>query len=108
MTAASHARTIAERHEDQGLAFESTIESDCAPVAGLVLELPEAGFDIHCLRDLTRGGLASPLVERAEAAPLQIVIDERHIPVHEDVQGACEILGLDPLADSACHLSEEA
>ena len=49
MTAASHARTIVERHEDQGLAFESTIESDCAPVASLVLELLEAGFDLRCL-----------------------------------------------------------
>ena len=80
----------------EGLAFESTIESDCAPVAELVLNLLDAGLDIHCLRDLTRGGLATVLVELAEAAQLQISIDERQIPVHEDVQGACEILGLDP------------
>ncbi len=80
----------------EGLAFESTIESDCAPVAELVLHLLDAGLDIHCLRDLTRGGLATALVELAEAAQLQISIDERQIPVHEDVQGACEILGLDP------------
>ena len=80
----------------EGLAFESTIESDCAPVASLVLELLEAGLDIHCLRDLTRGGLATALVELAEAAQRQMLIDERYVPVHEDVQGACEILGLDP------------
>jgi hydrogenase expression/formation protein HypE len=80
----------------EGLAFESTIESDCAPLASLVLELLEAGLDIHCLRDLTRGGLATALVELADAAHLQIAIDERQVPVHEDVQGACEILGLDP------------
>jgi hydrogenase expression/formation protein HypE len=81
----------------EGLAFESEIESDCAALAGLVLELLAAGIEIHCLRDLTRGGMASALVEIAEAARLQINIDERNIPVREDVQGACEILGFDPL-----------
>jgi hydrogenase expression/formation protein HypE len=80
----------------EGLAFESTIESDCAAVAGLVLNLLDAGLDLHCLRDLTRGGLATALVELAEAAQLPIAVEERMIPVHEDVQGACEILGLDP------------
>jgi len=81
----------------EGLAFESDIESDCAPVASLVLELLDAGIEIHCLRDLTRGGLASALVEIAEAARAHINIDESTIPVREDVQGACEILGFDPL-----------
>ncbi len=81
----------------EGLAFETMIESDCAPLAGLVMELLGAGIDIHCLRDLTRGGLASALVEIAETAGVQIAIEERAIPVREEVQGACEILGLDPL-----------
>jgi hydrogenase expression/formation protein HypE len=81
----------------EGLAFESEIESDCAPLAELVLRLLDAGVEIHCLRDLTRGGLASALVEIAEAAHVQIHIDENSIPVREDVQGACEILGFDPL-----------
>lgn len=81
----------------EGLAFESTIESDCAPLAEPVLALLEAGIDVHCLRDLTRGGLATTLVEIAEAAHIEIHIDEAAIPVREDVQGACEILGLDPL-----------
>lgn len=81
----------------EGLAFESTIESDSAPLASLVLELLAAKIEIHCMRDLTRGGLSSALNEIAEAAGAAITIDENLIPVHEDVQGACEILGLDPL-----------
>ena len=81
----------------EGLAFETTIESDCACLAGVVQELFDAGIKVHCLRDLTRGGLASTLVEIAEAAHLGIQIEERAIPVQEQVQGACELLGLDPL-----------
>ena len=81
----------------EGLAFESRIESDCAPLADLVQTLLEANIEIHCLRDLTRGGLASALNEIAETGRLQINIEEGAIPVREDVQGACEILGLDPL-----------
>lgn len=81
----------------EGLEFESTIESDCAPLVAPVLALIEAGVEVHCLRDLTRGGLASALNELAEAAGLTITIDERMVPVREDVRGACEILGFDPL-----------
>lgn len=81
----------------EGLEFESAIESDCAPLAGLVMKLLEAGIEIHCLRDLTRGGLVSALVEIAEVASAHIQIDESAVPVREDVQGACEILGFDPL-----------
>ncbi len=81
----------------EGLEFESAIESDCAPLADLVLRLLDAGIDIHCMRDLTRGGLASALVEISEAARLHIKIDEQAIPVRDDVRGACEILGFDPL-----------
>lgn len=81
----------------EGLEFESTIVSDSAPLAGLVGKLLDAGIGIHCMRDLTRGGLASALVEITEAAQLQITIDESAIPVQDDVRGACEILGLDPL-----------
>lgn len=88
---------IAIMAEREGLAFESAIESDCAPLADPVMKLIGAGIEIHCLRDLTRGGLASALVEIAEAANLQIRIDESSIPVREDVRGACEILGFDPL-----------
>ncbi|MGA7951928.1 MAG: hydrogenase expression/formation protein HypE [Gloeobacterales cyanobacterium] len=81
----------------EGLAFENTIESDSAPLANLVLELLAEEIPIHCMRDLTRGGLASALNEIAEAAGITITMDESLIPVREDIQGACEILGLDPL-----------
>jgi hydrogenase expression/formation protein HypE len=80
-----------------GLSFESDIESDCAPLAAPVRALLDAGLEIHCLRDLTRGGLATSLVELAEASGLAIAIDAAKVPVIEPVGGACEILGLDPL-----------
>ena len=81
----------------EGLAFESEIESDSAPVAAPVLSLLDEGLDVHCLRDLTRGGLASALVEIAETSGTHIEIEEAALAVREDVQGACEMLGLDPL-----------
>jgi hydrogenase expression/formation protein HypE len=81
----------------EGLQFESAIESDCAPLVGPVFALLEAGVGVHCLRDLTRGGLASALVEIAEASRLHVRLEERAIMVREDVRGACEILGFDPL-----------
>ena len=83
--------------EREGLEFESSIESDCAPLTGAVLPLFDAGVPVHCLRDLTRGGLAGALVEIAGAGAIEIHLDEAAIPVREDVGGACEILGLDPL-----------
>src|SRR3989338_5523907 len=81
----------------EGLEFETVIESDSAPVAPLVLALLAAGVDVRCLRDLTRGGLASALNEIAESAGVTMTIDERLIPVRDDVRGACELLGFDPL-----------
>jgi hydrogenase expression/formation protein HypE len=81
----------------EGLQFESTIESDSAPVHEPVLALLEAGIEIHCLRDLTRGGLASALNEIAEAAGVKIAVEQKSISVREDVHAACEMLGLDPL-----------
>lgn len=81
----------------EGLDFETTIESDCAPLGEIVGELLGAGVEVHCLRDLTRGGLASALNEIAQAAGVQIDIADDAIPVLPQVQGACEILGLDPL-----------
>lgn len=81
----------------EGLSFESAIESDTAPLWNPVKKLLDAGVEIHCLRDLTRGGLASALNEIAEDAKLQVSLEEAPIPVHPEVQGACEILGLDPL-----------
>jgi hydrogenase expression/formation protein HypE len=81
----------------EGLQFETSIESDCAPLADLVMSLLEHEIEVRCLRDLTRGGLASALNEIAQAARLQIDIDEATVPIREEVCGACEILGLDPL-----------
>lgn len=81
----------------EGLQFESTIESDSAPVHEPVQALFAAGIEIHCLRDLTRGGLASALNEIAEAAGVKIAIEQPAVPVREDVHAACEMLGLDPL-----------
>jgi hydrogenase expression/formation protein HypE len=81
----------------EGLGFEGTLESDSAPVAAPVLELLAAGVEIHCLRDLTRGGLASALNEIAQATGLRLLLREKLIPVRDDVHAACELLGLDPL-----------
>ena len=81
----------------EGLAFEGAIESDCASVSSLVQTLLEERVEVHCMRDLTRGGLATALIEIAETARAEIHINERKIPVHENVRGACEMLGLDPL-----------
>ena len=81
----------------EGLGFEGALESDCAPLAGLVEALLAAGGDIHCLRDLTRGGLAAALNEIAEHARVGIELEESAIPVAEPVASACELLGLDPL-----------
>jgi len=81
----------------EGLGFESAIESDCAPLARPVLALLDSGIDVHCLRDLTRGGLASALVEIAESSGLGIAVEESAIPVRHDVRAACELLGFDPI-----------
>jgi hydrogenase expression/formation protein HypE len=81
----------------EGLAFESPIESDCSCLWPAVAALLAAGVRVHCLRDLTRGGLATAAVEIAETARVCIRIDEAEVPVSEPVRGACEILGLDPL-----------
>jgi hydrogenase expression/formation protein HypE len=81
----------------EGLGFESRIESDAAPLAEPVLDLIRAGLRVHCLRDLTRGGLGAALVEIAEASGQRLLIKESEVPVREDVSAACEVLGLDPL-----------
>lgn len=81
----------------EGLAFESPVESDCAPLAGMVAALVDAGIDVHCLRDATRGGLATVLNEIALDAGVTLEVEEAAIPVSGAVAAACEILGLDPL-----------
>jgi hydrogenase expression/formation protein HypE len=81
----------------EGLEFESPILSDCANLWPAVEALLNAGIEIHCLRDLTRGGLATTMNEIAADRNVCIKLEEALIPVNEVVQGACEILGLDPL-----------
>lgn len=79
----------------EGLGFESEIESDSAPVAGPALGLLDRGLEVHCMRDLTRGGLTAALNEIAVAAGVGIEVDEARVPARDDVRSACEILGLD-------------
>ena len=81
----------------EGLALESEILSDSAPVHGEALGLLRGGIGVHCMRDLTRGGLASAVIEIARAAGVRVTLEEDRIPVREDVRAACELLGFDPL-----------
>jgi len=81
----------------EGLEFETRIISDTAPLHGLVDAMIAASSRIHVLRDPTRGGVASVLNEIADAASVGITIQEDRVPISQEVQGACEILGLDPL-----------
>ena len=79
------------------LALESGVESDCRPLAGLVQAMLASGPGIRCMRDATRGGVATVLNELAQASRCAIRLDEAALPVREAVRGVCEILGLDPL-----------
>jgi hydrogenase expression/formation protein HypE len=81
----------------EGLEFETQITSDTAPLNSLVGAMLEAWRDIHVLRDPTRGGVTSALAEIAQSAGVGILLEESCIPISEEVKGACEILGLDPL-----------
>ncbi len=92
---ARHGMAILAAREE--LALESPIDSDCAPLNHAVKALLDAGIEIHAMRDATRGGLASALIELAADSGQGISIDEKSIPVREDVRGACELLGIDPL-----------
>jgi len=80
-----------------GLEFETQIVSDTAPLHGLVEAILGVETHIHCLRDATRGGLAAALNELARASNMGMVIQERDVPVRQDVYAACEMLGLDPM-----------
>lgn len=80
-----------------GLEFETKIESDSAPVASAALSLLAEGVEVKCMRDITRGGLASVLNELAVSADVSIEVNEVDIPVRDDVAAACELLGFDPL-----------
>jgi hydrogenase expression/formation protein HypE len=88
---------IAVLSKREGLGFSTRLESDCAPLGGMVAEMLDASRDIHCLRDPTRGGLATTLNELAAQSKVSIRIEEEKIPVREEVLAACEMLGFDPL-----------
>ncbi len=88
---------IAIMSQREGLQFEGALESDCAPLADLVRHLTRLGARLHCLRDLTRGGLAAALIEIADHVGVGMDLRESAIPIAPQVQGACELLGLDPL-----------
>lgn len=91
----------------EGLDFEAPVISDTAPLWPAVEALFRAGIEVHCMRDLTRGGLATSLNEIAAARHLGIQAEEAAIPVDEPVRGACEMLGLDPLyvANEGCFVA---
>jgi len=91
------AHGIAVLSQREGLEFSGNLVSDSAPLHTVIADLLNHNVAIHCLRDLTRGGLASALNELTTAAQLIMTIEESHIPISEPVRGACEVLGLDPL-----------
>jgi hydrogenase expression/formation protein HypE len=88
---------IAIMSQREGLKFSMALESDCAPLNKLVSQMLDVSSRIHCLRDPTRGGLATTLNELARQSKVGIVIEEAKIPVKEEVKAACELLGLDPI-----------
>jgi len=88
---------IAVLSQREGLSFSTQLKSDCAPLDSLVAEMLKASPNIHCLRDPTRGGLATSLNELAKQSKVSIRIEEEKLPVREEVLAACEMLGFDPL-----------
>ncbi len=88
---------IAILAQREGLEFETTIASDSAALHTLVADMLQASREIRCMRDPTRGGVSSTLNEIAEQSRVGIELKESAIPVREEVRGACELLGLDPL-----------
>ncbi len=92
---AEHGMTIMARRAE--LELDAPIASDTAPLHELVLDMIDTGGEIHCLRDPTRGGVATALNEIAQQSRVGMVLDEEAIQVREPVRGVCELLGIDPL-----------
>ncbi len=88
---------IAILAEREGLSFETDIVSDSAPLHSLVATMLATGAKIRCMRDPTRGGVASSCNEIAQTSGVGIRLEEESIPLRQEVRGACELLGLDPL-----------
>lgn len=93
--------------ERESLSFESDIVSDCCNLSPAVHNLLNAGIDIHCLRDCTRGGVATSLVEIANTAQRTLQVEESAFPIISEVKAACEILGMNPLyvANEGCFIA---
>lgn len=79
------------------MGIENEIASDCAPLSSIVENLLEYKINVHCMRDVTRGGLATVLNEIASSSRCGVEITEESLPVSREVRGFCSILGLDPL-----------
>jgi len=94
-TIGDHGAAILCKRQDLG--FKSEIVSDSAPLNSLVESILCASPNIHCMRDATRGGLGAIMCEIATQSNCQITLEERYIPVKDEVRGVCEILGVDPL-----------
>ena len=88
---------IAILSKRENLDFETTIESDSAPLHRMIRAMVDAEPEIHCLRDPTRGGLAATLNELANQSGVGLVLREEALPIKSAVRGACELLGIDPL-----------
>lgn len=87
-----HAAIMSKR-----MGIENTIKSDCAPLITITKRLLEENIKIHCMRDVTRGGLATVLNEVSSCSDCGVEIMEEELPVSHEVKGFCDILGLDPL-----------
>lgn len=94
-TIGDHGSCILLEREKMG--FQAEIKSDCAPLAGMVEDMLKATAHIHVLRDPTRGGVATTLNEIASQSNVTLLINEEQLPVRREVQGVCELLGMDPL-----------
>ncbi|AJA46815.1 hydrogenase expression/formation protein HypE [Clostridium pasteurianum DSM 525 = ATCC 6013] len=94
-TLGDHGMTI--MCERSGIDIQGELKSDCAPLNSLVDSILDICKDVHVLRDATRGGVAAVLNEIAETSRVSIELEEDSIPISEEVKGACELLGLDPL-----------
>lgn len=92
---AEHGVAVMSRRE--GIGFSTSVQSDCAPVWPLVKEILNCGAEVHALRDPTRGGLAALVCDIARSSAVGIRLDEAALPISREVQGACDLLGLDPL-----------
>lgn len=94
-TIGDHGAAIIQAREN--LSLSSDILSDSAPLSDLIAGILKASPNVHCMRDATRGGLGAILAEIAKSAQVRIDVDEKSVPVQDNVRGVCEILGFDPL-----------